>query len=99
MNKLFKLVGVLTALGGGLLGIAMLNGGAEAVFVILSSILTGCLFYSVGSLLERVAYLERKLGTSKAAEQASNAELPQKQCPKCGKKYDFDYPSCPHCGN
>lgn len=26
------------------------------------------------------------------------AELPQKECPKCGKKHDFDYPKCPFCG-
>lgn len=24
--------------------------------------------------------------------------LPQKVCPKCGEKHDFDYPKCPHCG-
>ena len=24
--------------------------------------------------------------------------LPQRQCPQCGKKHDFDYPQCPHCG-
>lgn len=24
-------------------------------------------------------------------------DLPQKQCPKCGKKHDFDYPRCPFC--
>lgn len=23
--------------------------------------------------------------------------LPQKQCPKCGKNHDFDYPKCPFC--
>lgn len=23
--------------------------------------------------------------------------LPQKTCPKCGKRHDFDYPQCPHC--
>ena len=23
--------------------------------------------------------------------------LPQKQCPKCGKRHDFDYPKCPFC--
>ena len=28
----------------------------------------------------------------------STAEcLPQKQCPKCGKRHDFDYPKCPFC--
>ena len=26
-----------------------------------------------------------------------NIGLPQKQCPKCGKKHDFDYPKCPFC--
>ena len=24
-------------------------------------------------------------------------DLPQKQCPNCGKKHDFDYPKCPFC--
>ena len=24
--------------------------------------------------------------------------LPQRQCLQCGKKHDFDYPQCPHCG-
>ena len=24
--------------------------------------------------------------------------LPQRVCPQCGKKHDFDYPQCPHCG-
>ncbi len=24
-------------------------------------------------------------------------DLPQKQCPKCGKQHDFDYPRCPFC--
>ena len=23
--------------------------------------------------------------------------LPQKNCPQCGKQHDFDYPKCPHC--
>ena len=23
--------------------------------------------------------------------------LPQRECPKCGKKHDFDYPKCPFC--
>ena len=26
-------------------------------------------------------------------------ELPQKTCPKCGLKHDFDYPKCPKCGH
>lgn len=23
--------------------------------------------------------------------------LPERQCPRCGKKHDFDYPRCPFC--
>lgn len=23
--------------------------------------------------------------------------LPQRQCPRCGKQHDFDYPQCPYC--
>lgn len=28
---------------------------------------------------------------------AVEEELPQKQCPNCGKTHDFDYPKCPFC--
>ena len=28
---------------------------------------------------------------------AVEEELPQKQCPNCGKRHDFDYPKCPFC--
>lgn len=31
------------------------------------------------------------------AEDLQEEGLPQKQCPKCGKKHDFDYPKCPFC--
>lgn len=27
------------------------------------------------------------------------SELPQRTCPKCGIKHDFDYPACPLCGH
>lgn len=30
------------------------------------------------------------------AEEAEE-ELPQRKCPNCGKKHDFDYPKCPFC--
>lgn len=30
------------------------------------------------------------------AEDKEN-DIPQKQCPNCGKKHDFDYPKCPFC--
>lgn len=28
---------------------------------------------------------------------AEEEGLPQKQCPNCGKRHDFDYPKCPFC--
>ena len=27
----------------------------------------------------------------------SHPELPQRECPHCGEKHDFDYPKCPYC--
>ena len=32
-----------------------------------------------------------------AESESFEEELPQKQCPKCGKMHDFDYPHCPFC--
>jgi rubrerythrin len=31
-------------------------------------------------------------------EGISDEELPQKTCPRCGERHDFDYPKCPVCG-
>ena len=31
------------------------------------------------------------------AESTTEDAMPQKQCPKCGKMHDFDYPKCPYC--
>lgn len=31
--------------------------------------------------------------------EAPSDDLPQKECPACGKKHDFDYPKCPYCGH
>ena len=28
---------------------------------------------------------------------ADEEDIPQKQCPNCGKQHDFDYPRCPFC--
>lgn len=36
---------------------------------------------------------------SGAPAPAASEELPQKECPGCGKKHDFDYPKCPYCGH
>lgn len=34
---------------------------------------------------------------SELSEEENETKLPQKQCPKCGKLQDFDYPKCPFC--
>ena len=39
----------------------------------------------------------RKLEFFSASPDEQLDELPQKQCPKCGKLHDFDYPKCPFC--
>jgi len=33
-----------------------------------------------------------------SAEGDVDESLPQKTCPQCGRKHDFDYPKCPSCG-
>lgn len=30
-------------------------------------------------------------------EDVAEEELPQKTCPRCGERHDFDYPKCPVC--
>lgn len=32
------------------------------------------------------------------SEEEKTGELPQKECPRCGRKMDFDMPKCPSCG-
>ena len=39
----------------------------------------------------------RKVEFFLAEEEEIDEELPQKQCPECGKMHDFDYPKCPFC--
>ena len=34
-----------------------------------------------------------------APAQHEPSELPQKTCPHCGIRHDFDYPACPLCGH
>ena len=32
-------------------------------------------------------------------EPEKDENLPQRTCPNCHKKHDFDYPKCPFCGH
>ena len=38
-----------------------------------------------------------KMEFFRAENLESEEELPQKQCPNCGKNHDFDWPKCPYC--
>jgi len=41
----------------------------------------------------------RKLEFFAGRQEAPDEEpLPQKNCPQCGTRHDFDYPKCPACG-
>lgn len=35
--------------------------------------------------------------TPEESTRYSDTELPQRICPQCGRKHDFDFPKCPHC--
>ena len=59
-------------------------------------VVSGLLLYTVGDLLDRVNYLENKLGAHLTVQ--SEDKLPQVKCAKCEKEYDMDYPKCPYCG-
>ena len=39
----------------------------------------------------------RKKKTPKKKAAPIDDDLPQRQCPHCGKNHDFDYPQCPFC--
>jgi len=38
-----------------------------------------------------------KLEFFSSDEYTTDDSIPQKVCPKCGTKHDFDYPKCPRC--
>ena len=44
-----------------------------------------------------VCPLCRKLEFVAAEEGNGEEDLPQKTCPACGTRHDFDYPKCPSC--
>lgn len=98
MRTAFKVVGIATIVIGCVAGLCMLTQPLAALLAIGGSILSGALWLAVADLLERVEYLEQQLGVHRLDDNASHSGLPQKTCPNCGEKYDFDYPKCPHCG-
>ena len=98
MKKLFIIVGIGSIILGIIAFLALLLEPLIAVCTAAGLILSGSLMVAVGDLLGRVDYLERQLGLYAPDSAASDRDLPQRKCPKCGRSYDFDYPKCPHCG-
>ena len=63
---------------------------------------TGDLSHLIHGALELEVYICPQCGKMEfyAPEKTAGhslEDLPQKQCPRCGKRYDFDYPKCPYC--
>lgn len=49
---------------------------------------------------EKLDDVKKTLAKETAEEDIPADEaLPQRECPKCGFKHDFDYPKCPACGH
>lgn len=99
MKKVFIIVGIGSVVLGIVAFFALLPEPLAAICTFAGLILSGCLMIAVGDLLGRVDYLERRLDLYKSDPDGSDPDLPQKTCPACGRKYDFDYPKCPHCGS
>lgn len=98
MKKLFIVVGIGSIILGIVAFLALLLEPMIAICTAAGLILSGSLMVAVGDLLGRVDYLEHQLGLYIPDPNASDSDLPQRKCPKCGRSYDFDYPKCPHCG-
>lgn len=77
---------------------------------IISSIISICLVIYFFSLLCDIRDTLHEIrdnalpkGTKKSSQTVSKEQtaetdsLPQKTCPKCGDRHDFDYPKCPKC--
>ena len=101
MSKFFRIVAVIIIILSVLVFLGSLSSIEEGELIMLlfasfSGIVSGLLMHTVGDLLDRVNYLESKLGTHLTVQ--SEDKLPQVKCAKCGKEYDMDYPKCPYCG-
>jgi hypothetical protein len=101
MSKFFRIVAVIIIILSVLVFLGSLSSIEEGELIMLlfasfSGIVSGLLLHTVGDLLDRVDYLESKLGTYLTVQ--SEDKLPQVKCAKCGKEYDMDYPKCPYCG-
>ena len=98
MAKFFRALGLVMIAISVLTLIFVLASGEFVIglAVAFSGAVVGVLLHTVGELLDRVSYLEDKLGMHLTLDEGE--DLPQHQCTNCKKDYDMDYPKCPYCG-
>lgn len=72
----------------------LLGPAMAALDVTFSGLMLVCWLVGVPLFLVGLIMPEKGFGTPGPMD-----ELPQKECPACGKKQDFDYPKCPYCGH
>jgi len=85
------IVAMLTGIMFLLAGIFLLLLGGEGIALI---------FAAVGVIVFILGCVEGIYGVKANSTGGTSYEqpTPQKQCPGCGEKHDFDYPRCPWCG-
>lgn len=91
MSIFFKVIGVI------LMILPFIEYSYTSLVSIVFTIAFGTALITIGSLLQRVKYLENHLNVSYESNAYNNTNLPQKECPNCGNIHDFDYPKCPNC--
>lgn len=101
MSKFFRILAIILLIISALMLLAGIINfeEPESLFIVISGfcgIVSGLALHTVGDLLDRVNYLEDKLGIHLVVN--SEDELPQVKCKKCNTEYDMDYPKCPCCG-
>ena len=102
MSKFFRILAIILLIISAMMFlVGILNfEESESIFLMISGfcgIVSGLALHTVGDLLDRVNYLEDKLGIHLVVK--SEEKLPQVKCTKCNTEYDMDYPKCPCCGN
>ena len=70
----------------------------EVLIVIFGAVITYVILYFVIKAAVRNGIIEARHTNNTADNiEGDNNHFPQKICPSCNKKHDFDYPKCPYC--
>jgi hypothetical protein len=69
--------------------------GFIAVFGIIISYVI--LYFVIKAAVKNGIIEARQTGNAEDSVDSDGNQIPQKNCPDCNKKHDFDYPKCPYC--